>query len=137
MFCDVVPTIEDIILYSCGYDLPCKHVWPSSPYYMMYMYLVKKIVFHIIEHGILGDDFVKLTSICLFQVLLCSLYSESSKLKIVMYFGYPYPLTSHIKGHLLYLKMELLCLSNDTKCVVTQKDIMDRSIPNFIRGLDP
>ena len=33
-------------------------MWPHFPYYMMYMYLVKELVFHIIEYGILSDDFV-------------------------------------------------------------------------------
>ena len=31
--------------------------------------------------------------------------------------------------------MTLLCLSNDTKYVVTEKDIMDISSPNYTRGL--
>ena len=46
-------------------------------------------------------------------------------------------LTSDNAGAMLHLEMTLLHLSDDTRCVVTQKDIRDRSSPNFIRGLDP
>ena len=56
MFCGTTLAIEDLLLYSCGYDTPCKHAWPYSLYYMMYMYLVKELEFHIIEHVILSDD---------------------------------------------------------------------------------
>ena len=62
-----------------------------------------------------------MTLICLFQVLLCDLDSESLQDKIfVMYFIHRYPLTSYNRGHLLYHEMTLLHLSNDTKCVRTQ-----------------
>ena len=70
MICDSTPAIEYVLLYSGGYDPPYKHAWPYSLYYMMHLYLVKEIVFHIIEHGILSDNFVTMTYILLFEVLL-------------------------------------------------------------------
>ena len=81
MICDTTLVIEDLLLYSCGYDAPCEHVLPCSPYYLMYMYLVKEIVFHIIEHGILSNDFATMTSIFLYQVLLYNLDYESFEIK--------------------------------------------------------
>ena len=62
----------------------------------------------------------------LFQVLpLLPWTSEFSKIMIIMYFGHCFPLTSHIKGHLLSTKMALLHLSADISRVGTQKDNLD------------
>ena len=81
-----------------------------------------ELVFQYIEHGILRYDFVYDIDMYLFQVLpLLPWTSEFSKIKIVMYFGHLFPLTSHIRGHLLSSKMALLHLSADIHHVGTQK----------------
>ena len=53
-----------------------------------------------------------------------------------MYFGHRFPLTLHIRGHLLSCKLELRYLSTGTQCVGTQNDKMDRSDQNTIDGHD-
>ena len=59
-------------------------------------------MFQYIEHGILIYDIVYDIDIYLFQVLpLLPWTFEFSKIKIVMYFGHRFPLTSHIRGHML------------------------------------
>ena len=59
----------------------------------------------------------------LFQVLpLLPWTSMFSKIKNIMYFGNRFPLTSHIRGHLLSAKMALLRSSTDIHHVGTQKD---------------
>ena len=61
----------------------------------------------------------------LFQVLpLLHWTYEFSKMMITMYFGHRFPLTSHIRGHLLSTQMALLRLSADIPYVGTQKDIL-------------
>ena len=50
-----------------------------------------------------------------------------------MYFNHRFPLTSYIRGHLLYYEMALLHPSIDTKHVGTQNDIMDWS---FLKSID-
>ena len=73
----------------------------------------------------------------LFQVLpLLPWTFEFSKIKIVMYFGHRFPLTSHIRGHLLSAKMALLRLSTDIPHVGTQKDNLDWSGQNTIDAHD-
>ena len=93
-------------------------------------------MFHIIEHGILSDDFV---NDLILSVSGTSLHPLLRVLwtNIVMYFSYRYPLTSYIRGHLLYCEMTVLCLSNDIKYVVIQKEIKDWSSHNPIDYLDP
>ena len=60
----------------------------------------------------------------LFQVIpMLPWTSEFSKIKIVMYFDHRFPLTSHIRGHLLSTQMALLRLSADISYVGAQKDI--------------
>ena len=49
-----------------------------------------------------------------------------------MYFGYRFPLTSHIRGNLLSCEMTLLRLSTDTQCVCKKKGKMDGSGQNLI-----
>ena len=89
------------------------------------MNLVKELVFHIIEHGILSDDFANDHDFK-FQVLFCDLDIESLHGKIfVMYFSHCNSLTSYIRGNLLYYEMTLIRRSTDTKCVGTQKDNVD------------
>ena len=59
----------------------------------------------------------------LFQVLpLLHWTSEFSEIKIIMYFSHCFPLTSHIRGHLLSAQMALLCSSTKILHVGTQKD---------------
>ena len=78
-----------------------------------------------------------MTLICLFQVLLYDLDIESLHGKIfVMYFGHFFPLTSHIRGHLLYYETTLLHPSTDTKYVSAQKENVDWSGLNTIDGHD-
>ena len=85
-------------------------------------------MFQYIEHGILKYDFVYDIDMYLFQVLpLLPWTSEFSKINIVMYFSHCFPLTSHIRGHILSCKMALLRPSTDTQCVNTKKDKMDGS----------
>ena len=80
-------------------------------------------MFQYIEHGILGYDFVYDIAMYLFHVLpLLHWTYEFSNIIIIMYFGHRFPLTSHIRGHLLSSKMALLCLSDDIPHVGTQKD---------------
>ena len=55
---------------------------------------------------------------------------------IIMYFGHRFPLTSHIRGHLLSTKMALLHPSTDIPHVGTQKDNLDWSGLNTIDGHD-
>ena len=83
-------------------------------------------MFQYIEHGILRYDFVYGIDMYLFQVLLLLPWtSDFSKTKIVMYFSHRFPLTSHIRGHLLSAKMELLHPSIDIPHVGIQKDNLD------------
>ena len=94
------------------------------PYYMMYSKFVKDIVFQYIEHSILRYDFVYDIIMYLFQVLpLLHWNFEFSKIMIIMYFGHHFPITSHIRGHLLSTQMALFHPSADTSLVGTQKDI--------------
>ena len=80
-------------------------------------------MFHYIEHGILRYNFVYDIDMYLFQVLpLLHCTSEFSKIMIIMYFGHRFPLTSHIRVHLLSTKMALLRPSVDIPYVGTQKD---------------
>ena len=67
----------------------------------------------------LSDDIVKWSLICLFQVLSCSLDSGSFVILFssVMYFVHPFPLTPHIRGHLLSLKLTLLHSSDNNECL--------------------
>ena len=61
----------------------------------------------------------------LFQVLpLLPWTSEFSKIIIIMYFNHRFPLTSHIRGHLLSTQMALLRSSANIPYVGTQKDIL-------------
>ena len=90
---------------------------------MMYLNIVKELVFPYIEHGILGYEFVYDITMYLFQVLpLLHWTSKFSKKVIIMYFGHRFPLTSHIRGNLLSTQMEFIHLSVDTAFVGTQKD---------------
>ena len=80
-------------------------------------------MFHYIEHAILKYDFAYDIDMYLFQVLsLLPWTYEFSNINFVMYFSHRFPLTSHIRGHLLSAKMELLHLSADIHHVGTQKD---------------
>ena len=93
------------------------------PYHMMYSNIVKDLVFQYIEHDILRYDFVYDIDMYLFQVLpLLPWTYEFSKIMIIMYFIHHFPLTSHIRGHLLSAKMALLHLSDGIHYVGTQKD---------------
>ena len=57
--------------------------------------------------------YMTLLSIC-FRYYLCSIgFLISPKIKIIMYFGHRFPLTSHIRGHLLSTQMALLRPSAD------------------------
>ena len=61
----------------------------------------------------------------LFQVLpLLPWTYEFSKIMIIMYFSHRFPLTSHIRGHLLSTQMALLHPSANIPYVGTQKDIL-------------
>ena len=91
----------------------------------MYSNIVKELVFQYIEHSILRYDFVYDIIMYFFQVLpLLHWTSELSKINIIMYFSHHFPLTSHIRGHLLSTQMALLRLSADIPYVGTQKDIL-------------
>ena len=69
----------------------------------------------------------------LFKVLpLLPWTYEFSKIMIIMYFGHRFPLTSHIRGHLLSTKMALLRPSTDIPHVGTQKENLDWSVQNTI-----
>ena len=71
-------------------------------------------------------DFVYDIDMYLFQVLpLLPWTSEFSKIMIIMYFDHRFPLTSHIRGHMLLAKMALLRPSADIPHVGTQKDNLD------------
>ena len=73
----------------------------------------------------------------LFQVLpLLPWTSEFSKIMIIMYLCHCFPLTSHIRGHLLSAKMALLRLSVDIPHVGIQKESLDWSGLNTIDGRD-
>ena len=94
---------------------------------------MKELVFHYIEYGILRYDFVYEFDMYLFQVLpLIPWTFEFSNIIIIMYFDHCFPLTSHIRGHLLSSKMALLHLSADIHHVGTQKDNLDLSGQNTI-----
>ena len=79
---------------------------------------------------------MKLLCIC-FRYSLCSIrFLSSPKIKIIMFFGHRFPLTSHIRGHLLSTWMALLRPSADIPHVGTQKDIYGlRVAQNTIDGL--
>ena len=73
--------------------------------------------------SILRYDFVYDIIMYLFQVLpLLHWTSELSKIIIMMYFDHHFPLTSHIRGHLLSIQMPLLHPSADIIYVGTQKE---------------
>ena len=92
---------------------------------MMYSNIVKELVFQYIEHSILGYDFVYEIIMYLFQVLpLLHWTSEFSKIKIIMYFSHHFPLTSHIRGHMLSTQMAILHPSANIRFVGIQKDIL-------------
>ena len=92
---------------------------------MMYSNIVKELVFQYIELSIVRYDFVYDIIMYLFQVLpLLHWTSEFSKIMIIIYFGHHFPLTSHIRGHLLSTQMALLHPSADILYVGTQKDIL-------------
>ena len=100
------------------------------PYHMMYSNIVKELVFQYIEHSILRYDFVYDIIMYLFQVLpLLHWTSEFSKIMIIMYFGHHFPLTSHIRGHLLSTEVALLCLSANIIYVGTHKDKLGLKFP--------
>ena len=87
------------------------------------MNLVKELVFRFIEHAILGYDFVN-DSYFLFHILLCDIDTDPLHGKIfVMYFGHRFPLTSHIRGHLLYYEMSLLHPSNDSSLSLHERKL--------------
>ena len=93
----------------------------------MYSNIVKELMFQYIEHNILRYDFVYDIIMYLFQVLpLLHWSSKFSKIKFIMYFNHCFPLTSHIKGHLLSTQMALLRPSTNISYVgvSTQKDIL-------------
>ena len=70
----------------------------------------------------------------LFQVLpLLPWTYEFSKIMIIMYFGHRFPLTSHIRGHMLSTQMALLCPSADITHVGTQKDKLGLKWPKHYR----
>ena len=75
-----------------------------------------------------------MTLLCIcFRYSLCSIgFLSSSMLTIIMYFGHHFPLTSHIRGHLLSSKMALLHPSTDIPHVGTQKENLDWSGQNTI-----
>ena len=92
---------------------------------MMYANIVKDPVFQYIEHSILIYDFVYDIVMYLYQVLPLLLWtSKFSKIMIIMYFSHCFPLTSHIRGHLLSTQMALLHPSANIPYVGTQKDIL-------------
>ena len=69
----------------------------------------------------------------LFQVLpLLHWNFEFSKIKIIMYFSHCFPLTSHIRWHLLLAKMALLYPSANIHHIDTKKDNLDWSGQNTI-----
>ena len=105
---------------------------------MMYSNIVKELVFQYIEHIILRYDFVYDIIMYLFQVLpLLHWTSEFSKIMIIMYFSYHFPLTSHIRGHLLSTQMELLHLSADNSlCWYTKGHFRIEFFLNTIDGHD-
>ena len=77
----------------------------------------------VFKHGILRYYFLYDIDMYLFQVLpLLPWNSEFSKIKIVMYFGHRFPLTSHNRVNLLSTKLALLHPSADIHHVGTQKD---------------
>ena len=91
----------------------------------MYSNIVKRLVFQYIEYGILRYDFVYDITMYLFQVLpLLHWTFEFSKIMIIMYFGHRFPLTLHMREHLLSTQMALLCPSADILYVGKQKDIL-------------
>ena len=63
--------------------------------------------------------------------MLCWTF-EFSKINIVIYFFHHFPLTSHIRGHLLSAKMTLFHLSIDIQYIGIQKDKQDWSSQNTI-----
>ena len=80
-------------------------------------------MFQYIEHSILKYDFLYDIIMYLFQVLpLLHWISDFSKYNDYNVFRHRFPLTSHIRGHLLSTQMTLLCPSDDTLYVGTQKD---------------
>ena len=81
--------------------------------------------------------YMTLLCIC-FRYYLCSIGLLSSpKIKIIIYFGHRFPLTSHIRGHLLSAKMALLHLTADIPHVVTQKDKFGLKWPKHYRWAWP
>ena len=79
-----------------------------------------------------------MTLLCIcFRYSLCSIgFLSSPKINIMMYFSHHFPLTSHIRGHLLSTWMAPLCLSADIPHISTQKDIYGlRVSQNTIDGL--
>ena len=123
-----------VITYTASRSLKTHHyciLWLRStfltyvvlnPYHMMYSNIVKELVFQYIEHGILRYDFVYDINMYLFQLPpLPHWTSEFSKIMIIMYFGHRFPLTSHIRGHLLSCKMALLHSSSDIQYFGTQR----------------
>ena len=85
-----------------------------------------------------SDVTLYMTLLCIcFRYSLCSIGILSSpKIKIIMYFGHHFPLTSHIRGHLLSTWMTPLHLNADIPHVGTQNDIYGlRVAQNTIDGL--
>ena len=100
----------------------------------MYSNIVKELVFQYIKHGILRNDFVYDIDMYLFRVLpLLPWTSKFSKIMLIMYFGHHFPLTSHIRGHLLLSKMTLLHPSADIPLVGTQKNKLGLKWPKHYR----
>src|SRR5713226_6541939 len=81
--------------------------------------------------------YMTLLCIC-FRYYLCSIGLMSSpKIMIIMYFGHRFPLTSHIRGHLLSTQMALFHPSADNSlCWYTKGHFRIEVCQNTIDGHD-
>ena len=81
--------------------------------------------------------YMKLLCICFRYYLYSIGLLSSPKIMIIMYFGHRFPLTSHIRGHLLSTQMELLHLSTDNSlCWYTKGHFKIEVFQNTIDGHD-
>ena len=84
-----------------------------------------------------SDMNLYMTLLCIcFRYYLCSIvFLSSPKMMIIMYFSHYFPLTSHMRGHLLSTQMALLHLSAENSlCWYTKGHLRIEICQNTIDG---
>ena len=117
-----------LFMYTASRSLKTHHsciLWLRSTF-VIYVVLYP---YHMMYSNILNiassDMTLYMTLLCIcFGYYLCSIgFLSPLKINIIMYFGHRFPLTSHIREHLLSTQMALLHPSADISYVGAQKDI--------------